>query len=40
MDNLNLFSAAVLGQKSKSMDGWTCPEGHLIDDDGYCPCMD
>jgi hypothetical protein len=22
------------------MDGWTCPEGHLIDNDGSCPCTD
>jgi hypothetical protein len=22
------------------MDGWTCPEGYLIDNDGSCPCTD
>jgi hypothetical protein len=22
------------------MDGWTCPEGHVIDNDGSCPCTD
>jgi hypothetical protein len=22
------------------MDGWTCPKGHLIDNDGSCPCTD